>query len=64
LHAIGNYYQEKHPNAHVLYITTDAFIDEFVKYVHGKAAVAASLLHGPTTKLSKIYFEFNLQLEK
>lgn len=35
LHAIGNYYQEKHPNAHVLYITTDAFIDEFVKYVHG-----------------------------
>ena len=28
------------------------------------AAVAASLLHGPTTKLSKIYFEFNLQLEK
>ena len=35
LHAIGNYYQEKNPNAKVLYITTDAFIDEFVKYVHG-----------------------------
>lgn len=35
LHAIGNYYKEKHPKAHVLYITTDAFIDEFIKYVHG-----------------------------
>lgn len=35
LHAIGNYYKEKHPNSHVLYITTDSFIDEFVKYVHG-----------------------------
>lgn len=35
LHAIGNYYQEKNPNARVLYITTDAFIDEFVKYVNG-----------------------------
>lgn len=35
LHAIGNQYQEKNPTAKVLYITTDAFIDEFVKYVHG-----------------------------
>lgn len=35
LHAIGNYYLEKKPTARVLYITTDAFIDEFVKYVHG-----------------------------
>lgn len=35
LHAIGNYYQEKHPKSRVLYITTDAFIDEFVKYVNG-----------------------------
>lgn len=35
LHSIGNYYKEKHPNANVLYITTDAFIDEFIKYVHG-----------------------------
>lgn len=35
LHAIGNYYLEKNPSARVLYITTDAFIDEFVKYVHG-----------------------------
>ncbi len=35
LHAIGNYYQEKHPYSRVLYITTDSFIDEFVKYVNG-----------------------------
>ena len=35
LHAIGNYYKEKNPSSNVLYITTDAFIDEFVKYVHG-----------------------------
>lgn len=35
LHSIGNYYKEKNPTSRVLYITTDAFIDEFVKYVHG-----------------------------
>lgn len=35
LHAVGNYYQEKFPNARVLYITMDAFIDEFVKFVTG-----------------------------
>ena len=35
LHAIGNYFKEKNPSSRVLYITTDAFIDEFVKYVHG-----------------------------
>lgn len=35
LHAIGNYYQEKNPNKKVLYISTDDFIDEFVKYVRG-----------------------------
>lgn len=35
LHAIGNYYQEKYPSARVLYITTDSFIDEFVRYVTG-----------------------------
>lgn len=35
LHAIANYYLEKHPKANVLYITTDAFIDEFVKYCKG-----------------------------
>lgn len=35
LHAIGNYYQEKNPTKKVLYISTDDFIDEFVKYVRG-----------------------------
>ena len=35
LHSIANYYLEKHPKANVLYITTDAFIDEFVKYCKG-----------------------------
>lgn len=35
LHAIGNYFKEKNPSSRVLYITTDVFIDEFVKYVHG-----------------------------
>lgn len=35
LHSIANFYLEKHPNAKVLYITSDAFIDEFVKYVKG-----------------------------
>ena len=35
LHAIGNYIKEKRPFYKVQYITTDAFIDEFVKYVRG-----------------------------
>lgn len=35
LHAIGNYYQEKNPSKKVLYISTDDFVDEFVKYVRG-----------------------------
>ena len=35
LHAIGNHIKEKKPLYRVLYITTDAFIDEFVKYVRG-----------------------------
>ena len=35
LHAIGNHIKEKRPFYRVLYITTDAFIDEFVKYVRG-----------------------------
>lgn len=35
LHAIGNHIKEKRPFNRVLYITTDAFIDEFVKYVRG-----------------------------
>lgn len=36
LHAIGNHIKEKKPYAKVLYISTDAFIDEFIKYVHGE----------------------------
>ncbi len=35
LHAIGNYIKEKKPFYHVLYITADAFIDEYVKFVRG-----------------------------
>ena len=35
LHAMGNYIKEHIPNAKVLYITTDDFVDEFIKYVHG-----------------------------
>lgn len=35
LHAIGNYIKEKKPFYKVLYITTDAFIDEFVRYCKG-----------------------------
>lgn len=35
LHAIGNYIKDKKPFYKVLYITTDAFIDEFIKYVKG-----------------------------
>ena len=35
LHAIGNFVKEKKPYAKVIYITTDAFIDEYIKYVHG-----------------------------
>jgi hypothetical protein len=35
LHAIGNYYQEKNPSKKALYISTDDFIEEFVKYVRG-----------------------------
>lgn len=35
LHAIGNAYQAKNPDAKVLYITSDDFINEFVKYSLG-----------------------------
>lgn len=35
LHAIGNYIKEKKPFYKVLYITTDAFIDEYIKFVRG-----------------------------
>lgn len=35
LHALGNYYQEKNPLKKVQYMSTDDFIDEFIKYVRG-----------------------------
>lgn len=35
LHAIGNAYKENHPEAKVLYITSDDFITEFVKFTLG-----------------------------
>jgi chromosomal replication initiator protein len=35
LHAIGNYIKDNTPTLRVLYITTDDFVDEFIKYVHG-----------------------------
>jgi chromosomal replication initiator protein len=36
LHAIGNYIRENAPSLKVLYITTDDFVDEFIKYVSGE----------------------------
>ena len=36
LHAIGNYVKENAPTLKVLYITTDDFVDEFIKYVSGE----------------------------
>jgi chromosomal replication initiator protein len=36
LHAIGNYVKENAPTLRVLYITTDDFVDEFIKYVSGE----------------------------
>ncbi len=38
LHAIGNYVKENAPTLKVLYITTDDFVDEFIKYVSGEKA--------------------------
>lgn len=35
IHALGNYIKANTPNKKVLYITTDAFIDEFIKYSRG-----------------------------
>ena len=35
LHAMGNYIKENSPVSRVLYISTDDFVDEFIKYVHG-----------------------------
>lgn len=36
LHAIGNYIKENASTLNVLYITTDDFVDEFIKYVSGE----------------------------
>ncbi len=36
LHAIGNYIKENASALNVLYITTDEFVDEFIKYVSGE----------------------------
>ena len=37
LHAIGNYIiKEKNPNAKILYITAENFVDEYIKYVRGE----------------------------
>lgn len=36
LHAIGNYIRENASALNVLYITTDEFVDEFIKYVSGE----------------------------
>ncbi|MFA6617232.1 MAG: chromosomal replication initiator protein DnaA [Bacilli bacterium] len=35
LHAMGNYIKKNSPAAKVLYISTDDFVDEFIRYVHG-----------------------------
>lgn len=35
LHAVGNYIKDNAPTLKVLYISTDDFVDEFIKYVHG-----------------------------
>lgn len=36
LHALGNYIRTNNPYKKVLYITTDAFIDEYIKYSRGE----------------------------
>ncbi len=36
LHAIGNYIHDKNPGANVLYVTTQDFFDEYVRYVRGE----------------------------
>lgn len=38
LQAIGNDYLSKHPDHKVLYITADAFVDEYVKFALGKGS--------------------------
>ena len=41
LHAIGNYIRENNPLMNVLYISTDDFVDEFVKSVRGDNEIEA-----------------------
>lgn len=35
LHSIGNYIKNHAPNLHILYISSDDFIDEYIRYVRG-----------------------------
>jgi len=35
LHAIGNYIKDNAPTLRTLYISTDDFVEEFIRYVHG-----------------------------
>lgn len=35
LHAIGNYIKSNNPRLNVLYITTDNFVDEYIKFIKG-----------------------------
>jgi chromosomal replication initiator protein len=37
LHAIGSAIKEKNPNTRVLYITTQDFLDEYIKFVNGNS---------------------------
>lgn len=38
IQAIGNEYKTRHPEAKVLYITSDDFLNEYVKYIRGERA--------------------------
>lgn len=38
LQAIGNEYAQRHPESKVLYITSDDFLNEYVKYIKGRKA--------------------------
>ncbi len=35
LHAVGNYIKETTPLLNILYISTDDFVEEYIRYVHG-----------------------------
>lgn len=38
IQAIGNEYQNKHPESKVLYITSDDFLNEYIRYIKGRKA--------------------------